>query len=69
MVLASIPVASPILLAALPVGAAHNTRRPEAWKAWMMPSVVVVLPVPGPPVRTMNLLIAAVLMASSWISS
>ena len=54
MVLASMPVASLIRLAALPVGAASRTRSPAFFSAAMMPCVVVVLPVPGPPVSTMT---------------
>ena len=55
MVLASMPVASLIRLAALPVGAASKILMPAVFKAAMMPWVVVVLPVPGPPVRIITL--------------
>ena len=59
------PVASDIRLAALPVGAAKMILRPAALKAEMMPRVVVVFPVPGPPVSTITLEETAVRMASS----
>ena len=63
MVFASSPVASESLLAALPVGAARSMVAPDFLNAVIIPSVVVVLPVPGPPVRTVILLLTAVSMA------
>ena len=51
MVLASSPVSSLMRLAARPVGAARNTRSPASFNRWIMAFRVVVLPVPGPPVR------------------
>ena len=51
MVLASSPVTSLMRLAARPVGAARNTLSPASWSRRMMAFKVVVLPVPGPPVR------------------
>ena len=65
MVLASRPVASLMRLAALPVGAARSTSRPYARYAAMIPWVVVVLPVPGPPVRIITFARAAFRMASA----
>ena len=50
-VLASRPVSSAIRLAARPVGAAMATVSPMLSSRVMMPRSVVVLPVPGPPVR------------------
>ena len=69
MVLASIPVASLMRLAARPVGAASRTRSPAFFNAAMMPCVVVVLPVPGPPVSTMTLEVTACRIAASCTSS
>ena len=51
MVLASRPVTSVIRLAARPVGAARDTFSPSPSRRERMPLRVVVLPVPGPPVR------------------
>ena len=56
MVFASMPVDSDSRLAARPVGAASRILAPVSRKAVMIPSVVVVLPVPGPPVRIRILL-------------
>ena len=53
-VLASSPVSSDIRLAARPVGAANNTVSPFSFKIRIIPLRVVVLPVPGPPVRMRN---------------
>ena len=50
MVFAYRPVVSVIRLAALPVGAASNIRRPFFSRMRMMPFTSVVFPVPGPPV-------------------
>ncbi|EJX03134.1 hypothetical protein EVA_08760 [gut metagenome] len=69
MVLASIPVASLIRLAARPVGAASRIRSPMCFKAAMIPWVVVVLPVPGPPVSTITFERMASSMACSCTSS
>ena len=49
---ASRPAASPRRLAALPVGAASATRWPRASRIDITARSMVVLPVPGPPVRT-----------------
>ena len=54
MVFASFPVASLIRFAARPVGAAQRISLPIYSKAFIMPNTVVVLPVPGSPVSTMN---------------
>ena len=62
IVLAAIPVISPILLAALPVGAAKRNGGSSLnkaedgisanfLKAIKIPLIIVVFPVPGPPVR------------------
>ena len=48
---ASRPVSSPRRWAARPVGAARTMARPIRSKRDTMPRTVVVLPVPGPPVR------------------
>ena len=55
MVFASMPVASDIRFAALPVGAAKIITHPACLYAEIIPNVVVVLPVPGPPVNTITL--------------
>ena len=65
MVFASIPVASESRFAALPVGAASSTDAPASRRAEMIPRVVVVFPVPGPPVRIRILLFTAVEIALS----
>ena len=52
MVLASMPVASVMRFAALPVGAARRHSRPSFLKSFITALMVVVFPVPGPPVRT-----------------
>ena len=51
IVFASRPVVSLSRLAARPVGAVKAMRLPSASNSRIMPTVVVVLPVPGPPVR------------------
>ena len=66
MVFASMPEASDRRLAARPVGAARRIFAPASRKAVIMPRVVVVLPVPGPPVSTRTLLDAALRMACIW---
>ena len=48
---ASMPVSSPMRLAARPVGAARTTSSPIFRNRATMARTVVVLPVPGPPVR------------------
>ena len=48
---ASMPVSSLMRLAARPVGAASWISRPMFKSSATMPRTVVVLPVPGPPVR------------------
>ena len=50
--MASQPVASLILLAALPVGAARRILSFNCWKILRIAVMIVVLPVPGPPVIT-----------------
>ena len=57
------PVASSILLAALPVGAARVTSIPSASESWIMAFIIVVLPVPGPPVITSTPLLIASIIA------
>ena len=69
MVLASMPVVSVIRFAARPVGAASRIRLPRERSTAIMPRVVVVLPVPGPPVSTITWETVAFRMASFWISS
>ena len=51
MVCASLPHSSPMRLAARPVGAQSSTSSPMRSKSATMPRTLVVLPVPGPPVR------------------
>ena len=69
MVLASLPVSSVILLAALPVGAASATSSPLFSIRVIMPLTVVVLPVPGPPVKIRSPLLTAISIASLCFSS
>ena len=69
IVFASRPVASVIRFAARPVGAASRILSPNARYAAMIPCVVVVFPVPGPPVSTITLETAALRIASAWTSS
>ena len=64
IVIASYPVASVIRFAALPVGAAKRISNPSCSKYWIIPLIVVVLPVPGPPVKTTILS-----CATAWIAS
>ena len=64
MVLASRPVTSDIRLAARPVGAHSATLQPDCSSRSMMALMVVVLPVPGPPVRMKILCCSACRMAS-----
>ena len=63
MVWAFWPVSSDMRLAARPVGAQRDTRCPECCKSERMAFTVVVLPVPGPPVSTITLLLMAMRMA------
>ena len=65
IVLASIPVASVMRFAALPVGAARSIFKPCSWYIAIIPFVTVVLPVPGPPVSTRTFDIAACFIASA----
>ena len=68
MVLASRPVASLILRAALPVGAASITLWPRrSWIA-MIDLIMVVFPVPGPPVMTITFLSTESLTARACCS-
>ena len=67
MVFASIPVASDRRFAARPVGAASRILAPASRNAVIMPSVVVVFPVPGPPVRIRTLCCTADRIACCWI--
>ena len=69
MVLASTPVASVILLAALPVGAARAIFKPNSSAILSIAFSVVVLPVPGPPVIINNLELNAALIASDCLSA
>ena len=69
MVLAGFPVASAIRLAARPVGAARLMRLVSFSKRLIMALMMVVLPVPGPPVSTMTLFLAAMRTASAWASA
>ena len=74
MVLASQPVASLILLAALPVGAASKILSFNCWKILNIALMRVVFPVPGPPViiktfeRAANRIASFCLCASSIFS-
>ena len=61
---ASAPVASVILLAARPVGAAREIDRPSVSKYLIIMFMIVVLPVPGPPVMTVIPFFIAVATAS-----
>ena len=63
MVLASRPVISAMRLAARPVGAASETFSPRRSNSANIPRKVVVLPVPGPPVRINMRLCTASAMA------
>ncbi len=69
IVSAFIPAVSDSRFAALPVGAASSTFRPYARKAAIIPCVVVVFPVPGPPVKTITFADAAIRIAPAWASS
>ena len=68
-VLACMPVVSVNRLAALPVGAAKRIRYSLIFNAWIIPTVVVVFPVPGPPVIIVILFCKAHLIAFNCISS
>ncbi len=52
--MASMPVTWLMRLAALPVGAVSTTERPSSSIRAIIVLMVVVLPVPGPPVRAMQ---------------
>ena len=69
MVFASRPVASVILAAARPVGAASRISAPSASKQRIIALMVVVLPVPGPPVITSSPDCTASSTARRWVSS
>ena len=69
MVLASLPVTSDNLLAALPVGEANTTLLLSLSAICIMLFTMVVLPVPGPPVMTITLLPIALLIASVCLSA
>ena len=64
IVLASLPVDSVILFAALPVGAPRSTLIPLFSYMWMIAFIIVVLPVPGPPVIISIPLLNAPIIAS-----
>ena len=69
IVLASLPVSSVILFAALPVGAASATSSPLFSIRVIIPFTVVVLPVPGPPVNISKPLLTAISIACLCFSS
>ena len=69
IVFASLPVSSDMRFAARPVGAARATSSPSRSKSVKMPLSVVVLPVPGPPVRMSSPFWMAVMMARRCFSS
>ena len=64
MVSAGCPVDSVILLAARPVGAQSLISIPFFIKYLIIASIIVVLPVPGPPVITATPAVMAVFTAS-----
>ena len=66
MVCASLPHSSPMRLAARPVGAQSSTSSPMRSKSATMPRTLVVLPVPGPPVRISSSSCAASSTACRW---
>ena len=63
IVIASTPEVSVIRLAARPVGAASATEIPISLKIFTMRLIIVVLPVPGPPVIIVILLVRAARIA------
>jgi len=69
IVLASMPVASVMRLAARPVGAQSRSLTDLAARMRKIEFTMVVLPTPGPPVITMVLDWSAVRMASAWLSA
>jgi len=69
IVCASYPLVSAIRFAARPVGAARRISRPSISKYLIMVLIVVVFPVPGPPVITINPFKTALWTACFWISS
>ena len=69
MVLASMPVASVMRLAARPVGAQSRSLAPLAERMRRIEFTMVVLPTPGPPVMTSTLERSARRMASTWLAA
>ena len=69
MVLASMPVASVMRLAARPVGAQRRSFVPLAERMRRIEFTMVVLPTPGPPVMTSTLERSARRMASTWLAA
>ena len=73
IVYAGIKTDSDILLAALPVGDSNAISSSStfkiSFKILTIHFIIVVLPVPGPPVITVKLLVTAFIMASFWVSS
>jgi hypothetical protein len=68
MVLASMPVASAMRLAARPVGAQSRIFAPLNERMRRIEFTMVVLPTPGPPVMTSTLERSARRMASAWLT-
>jgi hypothetical protein len=69
MVLASMPVASVMRLAARPVGAQSRSFTPFAARMRRIEFTMVVLPTPGPPVITMSFERSARRIASAWLAA
>ncbi|CAO3429353.1 hypothetical protein [Azospirillum doebereinerae] len=69
IVLASMPVASVIRLAARPVGAASRTLTDFTVRIFRIDFTRVVFPTPGPPVITMTLDANAIRTASFWLAA
>ena len=69
MVLASMPVASVMRLAARPVGAQRRSFAPLTDRMRRIEFTMVVLPTPGPPVMTSTLERSARRMASTWLAA
>ena len=69
MVLASMPVASVMRLAARPVGAQSSSFTRFAARMRRIELTMVVLPTPGPPVITMTFDLSARRIASAWLGA